>query len=383
MAPYKLAFVIERYFEFGGLQRDMRRMAGACAKEGHDVTAFTRRWEGPAEPEVKVETTDFQAWTNHGTIRKMETLARRLKQQNRFDCVVGFHRMEGLDIYYGGDVCLKAKLQERGRWRLRHLPRYRTYLKQEAAVFGPGSDTEVMLISPVEAEKIQQLYEIPTDRVHILPPGIDRNRLTANPLSDDEKDPFRKSLGARDRDFIILTVGSSFHTKGIDRGIAAIAALPDELKRRCLYIIVGQGDIKKYEAMARKAGIGDRIYFKGGQKDIVSFYTAADILLHPARTENTGTVLLEAMVCGVPVIATEHCGYARYIQEAGAGAVCPEPYEQRCLNDILQNILADDEARLLHGRQGYDYCLKADIYSMIDTAKDIILRRAKKNRGPR
>ena len=381
--PYKLAFLIERYFEFGGLQRDMRQMATACAREGHDVTVFTRQWKGPTEPEVKIEETDFQAWTNHGTIRKMETFVRRLKPQKTFDCVVGFHRMEGLDVYFGGDVCLKGKLQERGRWRWRHLPRYRTYLKQEAAIFGPGSDTELMLISPVEVDKIQQLYGTSPDRIHLLPPGIDRDRLTENPMSDDNRNQFRRDLGVQENELMILTVGSSFHTKGVDRAITAIAGLPEDLKNRCLYIVVGQGDIQKYQAIARKAGIGDRTCFKGGQKDIANFYAAADILLHPARTENTGTVLLEAMVCGLAVVATANCGYARYIQNAKAGRVCPEPYQQRHLNDILQTLLADDQTRLWHGRQGQDYCLKADIYSMVDTARDIILRRAMKNRGSR
>ena len=89
-------------------------------------------------------------------------------------------------------------------------------------------------------------------------------------------------------DFLILTVGSSFRTKGIDRVIHAIANLPEELKRRCRYAVVGQGDAAKFKATAQKAGIAEHVLFTGGRRDISNFYHAADVLVHPARTETTG-----------------------------------------------------------------------------------------------
>ena len=72
MATYKLAFIIERYFEFGGLQRDMRRFALACVREGHDVTVFTNRWEGSQEPLIAIEIIDIRMSSNHRTIKKIE-----------------------------------------------------------------------------------------------------------------------------------------------------------------------------------------------------------------------------------------------------------------------------------------------------------------------
>ncbi len=383
MGSYKLAFVIERYFEFGGLQRNMLRFALACAKQGHDVTVFTGRWEGPLEPPVKVEIVDFAAWTNHGMIKKIEAFVGTLKTQDTFDCIIGFHRIGGLDVYYSGDVCLKAKLQQQRRWRLRFLPRYQSYLKQEEAVFGRASDTDLMLISPVEAEKFQQIYATPANRIHMLPPGIDRDRLASNPLPDEKRRQFRNEFGAGDNDLIILTVGSSFRTKGIDRAIGAIAALPEELKNRCRYLVVGQGQIGKFHAIANRAGLGDRVYFTGGRQDIANFYAAADILLHPARTENTGNTLLEAMVCGLPVIATDACGYAPYIRQAGAGTVCPEPFAPQQLNRALYEMLAIEPQRLQYGKNGQQYCRTADLYSRTEKGVEVILDRAERNRGQR
>jgi len=383
MTPYKLAFVIEKYFEFGGLQRDMRRFALACASKGHKVTIFTRQWTGQQDPLLDVEIVDFKASSNHGAIKKMQDFVQTLRQRNEFDCITGFNRMGGLDVYFAGDLCLKGKLQQQHCMWLRLLPRYHTYLQLEAALFGPSSDTDLMLICPTEPETIQRIYKTAPERIHLLPPGIDRDRLLTSPLTDENRNQFRREFGIRDDDFLILTVGSSFRTKGVDRAIHAIASLPDELKKRCRYMVVGLGDEKKFGAIAQKANIGDRVSFMGGRQDIAGFYHAADVLLHPARTENTGTALLEAMVTGLAVIATENCGYAHYIQKANAGVVCPEPFDQNQLNLALRNTLEEDQRRIQFGENGCEYCKTADIDSMIEKGVQVILNRAQKNRGSR
>ncbi|MHC4783804.1 MAG: glycosyltransferase family 4 protein, partial [Planctomycetota bacterium] len=379
MKRYKLAFVIERYFEFGGLQRDMRRFALACAAKGHDVTVFTDRWEGSDEPSITVEIVDFRMISNHRTMKKNEAFVHALRNENTFDCIVGFNRVGGLDVYFGGDPCLKAKLErQRHMWR-RFLPRYRTYLELERGVFGPDSDAVLMLINPSEAETIQRIYHTDSERICLLPPGIDRERFSANPLPGEKRNQFRKELGVQDDELMVLTVGSSFHTKGIDRAIYAIASLPDALKNRCRYIVVGLGKEKKYRAIAHKAGIGDRVTFTGGRQDVPNFYYAADVLLHPARSENAGTALLEAMVTGLPVIVTENCGYAHYIQEANAGQVCGKPFEQTQLNTVLRDVLANDAQRQEYAKNGRDYCPNADIYSRFEKGVDVIIKRAEKS----
>lgn len=383
MTTYKLAFIIERYFEFGGLQRDMRRFALACAREGHDVTVFTNRWEGSQEPLIAIEIIDIRMSSNHRTIKKIEDFVYDLRRENKFDCITGFNRVGGLDVYFGGDICLKAKLQQQHQMWRRFLPRYRTYLELEAAVFGQASDTDIMLISSMESETIQRVYRTASERIHLLPPGIDRDRFVANFLLGEKRNRFRKEFSIQNDDLMILTVGSSFRTKGIDRAIHAIASLPQDLKRRCRYVVVGQDNENKFGAMARKMGIGDHVFFTGGRNDIACFYHAADVLLHPARTENTGTTLLEAMVTGLPVLATENCGYAHYIQDANAGAVCPEPFQQAKLNTLLRAILANSGQQQEYAKNGREYCQNANIYSMIEKGVQVIVNRAEKNRENR
>ena len=51
-------------------------------------------------------------------------------------------------------------------------------------------------------------------------------------------------------------------------------------------------------------------------------------MVHPAHNENTGTVLLEAIAAGLPVLATDVCGYADHITAAEAGTVLDSPFDQ-------------------------------------------------------
>ena len=51
----RVALSIFKYFPYGGIQRDMLKVARECLRRGHEVKIFTLRWEGPAEPDLDVE----------------------------------------------------------------------------------------------------------------------------------------------------------------------------------------------------------------------------------------------------------------------------------------------------------------------------------------
>ncbi|OYT95546.1 MAG: glucosyltransferase I RfaG, partial [Pseudomonas sp. PGPPP3] len=103
------------------------------------------------------------------------------------------------------------------------------------------------------------------------------------------------------------------------------------------------------------------------------FLVGAELLIHPAYNENTGTVLLEALVAGLPVLVSAVCGYAHYIAEADCGRVLSEPFAQAELNQQLAAMLADDAGRAQWGRNGLAFADSADLYSMPQHAADVIL----------
>ncbi len=118
--------------------------------------------------------------------------------------------------------------------------------------------------------------------------------------------------------------------------------------------------------------------FTGAREDVNRFYRGADFLVHAPRSENTGTVLIEAMLCGLPVLVTENCGFAKHVTAADAGITVPEPFDQRLLNTALQQFL-ESGAREKWVANGPVYCENTDLYSLIERAADVVIERAQRN----
>jgi UDP-glucose:(heptosyl)LPS alpha-1,3-glucosyltransferase len=123
--------------------------------------------------------------------------------------------------------------------------------------------------------------------------------------------------------------------------------------------------------LARKLNILSNCHFLGGRNDVPRFLLSADLLVHPAYHENTGTVLLEALCAGLPVLTTDVCGYAGYILAANAGLVLPSPFAQTAMNTSLLSMLLS-EHRALWGKNATQFAKNADIYNLPQRAVDVL-----------
>ena len=103
---------------------------------------------------------------------------------------------------------------------------------------------------------------------------------------------------------------------------------------------IGDDEAAPYERLARRLGLAQRVRLLPGRDDIPRFLVAADLLVHAARKECMGAVLLEAAVAGLPVLCSAACGYAWHVEKADAGRVLPEPFRQAALNSALAEMLA-------------------------------------------
>ena len=365
----RLAFTLFHYFPYGGLERDMLAMARACVARGHQVTIYTQRWVGDQPDDIPVVIVPARALTNHGRARAFAQQFQALRAQETLDLVVGFNKMPGLDVYYAADVCFAQKAYEERGWLYRLSGRSRHYLALEEAVFSLSSQCQILMISQPQIPIFQRYYSTPSSRFHLLPPGINRNRIMPEDYAPRRK-ALRKNYGLGDGDLLLLMVGSDFHRKGVSRAIRALASLPEMLKSRTQLWVAGTGKTEEFTDLARKLGVGQQLAMLGARDDVSELMWSADIFLHPAYSENTGTVLLEAMVAGLPVIATDVCGYAPYISAQQQGVVL-SPFEADSrLGEAITEIAAKDphcwrELALL-------FASRTDIFSMVEHAVDII-----------
>jgi UDP-glucose:(heptosyl)LPS alpha-1,3-glucosyltransferase len=368
----QLAFVLYKYFPFGGLQRDFMRIARVCQDRGHAIRVYTLIWEGEVPDGFEVLVAPVKAFSNHRRNEKFTAWVQADLARRPVDRVVGFNKMPGLDVYYAADPCFEDKAQTLRNPLYRIGGRYRHFSEYENAVFAPERGTEILMISEVQKPLFMKHYRTPEDRFHLLPPGIAPDR-RAPPDAAAQRAAFRSEFGLGSDDLLLLQVGSGFKTKGLDRSIAALASLPEGLRKRTRLIVIGQDDAKPFQMQARAAGLSKQVEFLAGRDDVPRFLLGADLLVHPAYNENTGTVLLEALVAGLPVLVTDVCGYAHYIEEADCGRVIPTPFQQHQFNKTLLQVLEDREVRLRWHDNALAFADRADLYSLPDRAADVIL----------
>ena len=128
---------------------------------------------------------------------------------------------------------------------------------------------------------------------------------------------------------VLLTVGrmdSRERYKGHDRVIAAIPDLVAKGHDIC-YVIAGEGDDRsRLEALARNAGVSDRVRFLGAQElpSLVESYRAADLFVMPSTGEGFGVSFLEAMASGTPALGLDVAGARDALADGELGTVVAE-----------------------------------------------------------
>lgn len=368
-----LAFCLFKYFPFGGLQRDFLRIALACQGRGHTIRVYILSWQGEVPAGFEVLTVPVRALTNPRRYEKFTAWVQADLAQRPVDRVVGFNKMPGLDVYYCADPCYEDKARTLRNPLYRLSGRYRHFAAYERAVFAADSRTDILMISALQQALFEKHYGTPAQRFHLLPPGIAADRRAPGNAADIRAD-FRAEFALGAADLLLVQIGSGFKTKGLDRSLLALAALPPALKARTRLIAIGQDEPRPFERQIRQLGLEKQVSILKGRDDIPRFLLGADLLIHPAYNENTGTVLLEAVVAGLPVLTTAACGYAHYIEEADAGRVIPLPFEQQTLDAALAAMLTDTEERRRWRVNGLSFADRADLYSLPARAADIILQ---------
>lgn len=331
----RIAFAIMKLFPGGGLQRDCVDIARRCRERGHDVVIFTSfKDDGDFADDLAVIVLPVRGRANH---RMQEDFAASFgfaAAVQQFDLRVGFDKLPGLDVLYCADPSIRARMR---RQPFRFLiPRYRAYLMLERDGFAPDRRTRVLLLSDRQRDAYCAAWDTPPERLSLLPPTVSRARRRPERRRDGVREAVRAALGVAATEQVWLAIGVQPHTKGFDRALRALRHFPHARLLIAGLCETSTRTAAALAARARRMGLAPRIAFLGHREDIPDLMAAADLLVHPARHDTTGTVILEAVVNGLPVVTTAACGYARHVTAAGAGVVIAEPFRQRALTAALR-----------------------------------------------
>ena len=193
---------------------------------------------------------------------------------------------------------------------------------------------------------------VPTEKICTIPPGVDLELFEPQP-----RDRARAMTGIAPEERVVLFVGRIDPIKGIDTLVDAAAIMLTQCgeKPDPTFVIVG-GDlddaglptgplVKVAEAIATR-GMAEHFRLIGSQPQnrLPLYYAAADVVAVPSRYESFGLVAVEALACGVPVVASR-AGGLRYTVDDGLSGLLVKPQSPEALAQGLRAILDDDDLR--------------------------------------
>jgi glycosyltransferase involved in cell wall biosynthesis len=218
-----------------------------------------------------------------------------------------------------GDVASLARQGALGRARL-------LALRQLAGAF-------VAVSGPIRDELAGA--GIPDALIHRIPNGVDTRRFT--PPTAPERRRLRRALGLPPSGIALYT-GRLSREKGVDLLLDAWARSRIGGPRATL-VVVGDGPERAaLERRARQLGIAGDVRFVGEAEDVASWLRAADAFALPSREEGLSLSLLEAMACGLPIVATDVGGTA---EAAGPGALLAPAGDVAALGRALRAVLGN------------------------------------------
>jgi len=180
----------------------------------------------------------------------------------------------------------------------------------------------------------------------VIPLGIDLSRFD-DKGTDREIAAIRSHYGKR----IILFVGRLTQYKGVSFLLEAMKEVSGRL------LIIGTGDLERHlRNQAAGNGLSAKVHFLGelGEREIVPFFHASEMLVLPSITRNEafGLVQLEAMACRKPVISTQLETGVQYVNQDGKTGLIVPPRNSKALAKAINRLLKDKRLRTGMGFEG-------------------------------
>lgn len=165
--------------------------------------------------------------------------------------------------------------------------------------------------------------------------GIDLSRFAE--ASAEQKTEVRRELGLKEGDIFAFTVGNVIPRKNQAVLIRAVKELDDP---RFHLFIAGDGPLEgELKELARELGVEDQVHLLGFRRDVYRLSSAADLFLFASRQEGLSVSVMEAMACGLPIVASAIRGNTDLIDH-GKGGFLVAPDDAAGFADAIRRVLS-------------------------------------------
>ena len=229
---------------------------------------------------------------------------------------------------------------ERRWWRRLSLRRWYGFLGMQARV--ARQIPRHITVSESSKRDIAAQMDLPADRMHVVPVGVDPD--TFRPVPEVERVPGR----------IMTTASADVPMKGLAPLLEALAKLRTERDDAHLVVIGKVKGRSSIPALIERLDLAGAVTFVHGvtTERIVELYAEAEVAAVPSLYEGFSLPAVEAMACGVPVVATTGGALPEVVGDDGDTALVVPPADPSALASALRRALDDPELRARIGARG-------------------------------
>jgi len=341
----------------GGLGRHVYHLATSLASEGIKVHVVTKDHPGAPEyeesegvhiyrvvnypPDITQE--DWVPWTlqfNVALLEKAVAIVNDLKNINvihAHDWLVA-HAAASLKHAYRIPLVATIHATEYGRHQ-GHLPGPMNKLIHQIEWWLTFESVRTICCSQYMMEQISSIFDLPPDKVDVIPNGIDSESFKR----DVSVDLYRKQY-VKPGDKLVFFVGRLVYEKGVQTVIEAMTLILNKIPN-VTFVVAGSGPhMNQLKSLVDVFHLEDKVKFTGHiDTDMLSaFYKSADLTVVPSLYEPFGMVVLESMAMGTPTIVADTGGLSEIVVHEETGLKF-EPGNPESLADAMLRILTDKE----------------------------------------
>lgn len=340
----------------GGLGRHVYNLATSLAEEGVDVHVVTKDHPGAPlyefsqgvnihrvsdyPPEIPQD--EWVPWTLQFNVALLEQSITLMNDLGNVDIIHAHdwlvaHAASSLKHAYQVPMVATIHATEYGRHQ-GYLPEPMNKLIHQIEWWLTFESVRTICCSQYMAEQVERIFELPGDKIDIIPNGIDASNFENNVNVNLHR---RKYVPPGDK--LVFFVGRLVYEKGIQ---TVIEAMPIILKKvpDVTFVVAGTGPhLNQLRSLTRDLGLENKVKFTGyvDNDALSAFYKCADLTVVPSLYEPFGMVVLESMAMGTPTIVADTGGLSEIVihEETGLKFKAGEPGS---LAEAILRILTDD-----------------------------------------
>ncbi len=190
-------------------------------------------------------------------------------------------------------------------------------------------------VSSSVADDLIQLYGISPSLIEVVANGFDPSECEGERIKQLRVE-VRDELQIRPGSNVFVLVANEYHRKGLAVLLEAMAALNRE---DIELLLVGRMAPDAFRSQIRRLGLDNRVRWVGSTNDVARYYAAADLFVLPTQYEAFGSVIVESLACGLPVVTSELAGAAVVVSPNRNGLLLKNPLDASELTECLRAAL--------------------------------------------